>query len=69
MALLSSLIPGGDFGGGSNARKRDPGRLVIPVGSRRDQELIVITKKNGATESRVVTQCRFVRLHGAEGWR
>src|SRR5437762_10361713 len=48
---------------------RDPGRLVIPVGSRHDQELMVITKKDGATESRVVTQCRFVPLRGAEGWR
>jgi len=51
------------------AQLRDPGRLVIPVGSRHDQELMVITKKDGATESRVVTQCRFVPLRGAEGWR
>jgi protein-L-isoaspartate(D-aspartate) O-methyltransferase len=51
------------------AQLRDPGKLVIPVGTRRDQSLMVVTKKGGATESRVVTQCRFVPLRGNEGWR
>ena len=51
------------------AQLRDPGKLVIPVGTRRDQSLMVVTKKDGATESRVVTQCRFVPLRGNEGWR
>ena len=48
---------------------RESGRLVIPVGTRRDQSLMIITKKKGATNSRAVTQCRFVPLRGAEGWR
>jgi protein-L-isoaspartate(D-aspartate) O-methyltransferase len=48
---------------------RDSGRLVIPVGTRKDQWLMIITKEDGAAESRVVTQCRFVPLRGAEGWR
>jgi len=48
---------------------RDSGRLVIPVGTRKDQSLMIITKKKGATDSRAVTQCRFVPLRGAEGWR
>jgi protein-L-isoaspartate(D-aspartate) O-methyltransferase len=48
---------------------RDSGRLVIPVGTRKDQSLTIVTKKNGATSSRVATQCRFVPLRGNEGWR
>jgi len=48
---------------------RDSGRLVIPVGTRKDQSLMIVTKKKGATDSRAVTQCRFVPLRGAEGWR
>jgi protein-L-isoaspartate(D-aspartate) O-methyltransferase len=46
----------------------DPGRLVIPVGEREDQELRVVTRRAGRTESRVATQCRFVPLRGGEGW-
>jgi protein-L-isoaspartate(D-aspartate) O-methyltransferase len=48
---------------------KDPGRLVIPVGERSDQELRIIQKRNGHTESRVATLCRFVPLRGGEGWR
>jgi protein-L-isoaspartate(D-aspartate) O-methyltransferase len=48
---------------------RDSGRLVIPVGTRHDQSLMIVTKKNGAPNSRKATQCRFVPLRGAEGWR
>ena len=47
----------------------DPGRLVIPVGERSDQELRIIRKLNGQTESRVATLCRFVPLRGGEGWQ
>lgn len=46
----------------------DPGRLIIPVGSRADQELLVITKVDGRVESHVSTSCRFVPLRGGEGW-
>jgi protein-L-isoaspartate(D-aspartate) O-methyltransferase len=45
------------------------GRVVIPVGTRKDQSLMIITKKDGATRSRVSTQCRFVPLRGNEGWK
>jgi len=48
---------------------RDPGVLVIPVGSRENQELRVITKRAGRIESRIATLCRFVLLRGGEGWR
>jgi protein-L-isoaspartate(D-aspartate) O-methyltransferase len=48
---------------------RDPGRLVIPVGTRQDQSLTVVSKRDGAIESRVAGQCRFVLLRGNDGWR
>jgi protein-L-isoaspartate(D-aspartate) O-methyltransferase len=51
------------------AQLNDPGRLVIPVGSRDDQELRVVTKRGGRMEQRVPTLCQFVPLRGAEGWR
>jgi protein-L-isoaspartate(D-aspartate) O-methyltransferase len=47
----------------------DPGRMVIPVGTRDDQELRVLTKRGGQIEQRVPTLCQFVPLRGAEGWR
>ena len=47
----------------------DPGLLVIPVGERDDQELRVISKRNGRIDHRVPTLCRFVPLRGGEGWR
>jgi len=47
----------------------DPGRLVIPVGDRDEQDLRLVTKGDGKIHSRVVTQCRFVPLRGGEGWR
>lgn len=48
---------------------KDPGRLVIPVGEWEDQELRVVTKRDGQIETRVATLCRFVPLRGGEGWR
>jgi protein-L-isoaspartate(D-aspartate) O-methyltransferase len=51
------------------AQLKDPGRLVIPVGSFWDQELRVITKRDGATQSRLATYCRFVPLRGGSGWK
>jgi len=47
----------------------DPGVLVIPVGAMDDQELRVITLRDGHVESRVPTLCRFVPLRGGEGWK
>jgi protein-L-isoaspartate(D-aspartate) O-methyltransferase len=47
---------------------KDPAKLVIPVGDRGDQELRVITKRNGRIDYRVATICRFVPLRGGEGW-
>jgi protein-L-isoaspartate(D-aspartate) O-methyltransferase len=47
---------------------RDPGRLVIPVGSMWDQELRIMAKSQGALHTRTATLCRFVPLRGAAGW-
>ncbi|MGA3044471.1 MAG: protein-L-isoaspartate(D-aspartate) O-methyltransferase [Bryobacteraceae bacterium] len=51
------------------AQLGDPGRLVIPVGDRYNQELRVIEKVGGVTHERVATFCRFVPLRGDGGWR
>jgi len=51
------------------AQLSDPGRLVIPVGDRRDQELLVIAKSEGVIHERIATFCRFVPLRGDGGWR
>ncbi len=47
---------------------RDPGALVIPAGSIWEQELRVVSRRQGVTHSRVATYCRFVPLRGAGGW-
>lgn len=46
----------------------DPGRLVIPVGEDDDQELRLVSKRQGRIDYRVATLCRFVPLRGGEGW-
>ena len=47
----------------------DPGMLVIPVGAMDDQELRVVTLRDGRIDCRVPTLCRFVPLRGGEGWQ
>ncbi|MBZ5671801.1 MAG: protein-L-isoaspartate(D-aspartate) O-methyltransferase [Acidobacteriia bacterium] len=47
---------------------RERGRLVIPVGSRQNQELVQARKENGELKSRVLFDCRFVPLLGRYGW-
>jgi protein-L-isoaspartate(D-aspartate) O-methyltransferase len=46
----------------------DGGRLVIPVGSRRNQDLRVVTRHGDDVEERSHGPCVFVLLIGAEGW-
>ena len=48
---------------------RDPGWLVVPVGSLDDQELRVVRKERGRIDYSVRTYCRFVPLRGGEGWQ
>lgn len=47
----------------------DPGRLLIPVGTRDQQELILVRKEGGAVrEEPLRTPCTFVPLLGRFGW-
>ncbi len=45
------------------------GRMVIPVGSRRIQELVLVTQLPEGTALRRLGECRFVPLIGVEAWR
>ncbi|MGH9715021.1 MAG: protein-L-isoaspartate(D-aspartate) O-methyltransferase [Candidatus Acidiferrales bacterium] len=47
----------------------DGGRLVIPVGSADQQELLRIVKRGGTTSQQSLFACRFVPLLGRHGWR
>ena len=45
------------------------GRLVIPIGPHKNQELRLVGKTQGRIESRIVTRCSFVPLNGEQGWK
>ena len=45
------------------------GRLVIPVGGSKHQELLRIVKREGRMIERSLYSCRFVPLLGRYGWR
>lgn len=44
------------------------GRLVVPRGSRRGQELVLVTKTRSGPREHVSVPCRFVPLVGDEGF-
>jgi len=44
------------------------GRLLIPVGDREEQKLIVAQRKNGQIEQHDIAPVRFVPLLGSYGW-
>ena len=44
------------------------GRLVIPVGSQENQELLQARKESGVLHCRALFDCRFVPLLGRYGW-
>ncbi len=44
------------------------GRLVIPVGSRGEQTLVVLTRRGESLERTDLLPVRFVPLLGAQGW-
>lgn len=48
---------------------RDGGRLVIPVGGRFSQELLVIRRAGDNFSVRDAGGCRFVLLAGKHGWK
>jgi protein-L-isoaspartate(D-aspartate) O-methyltransferase len=44
------------------------GRLLIPIGDREEQKLIVAERKNGQVEAHDIAAVRFVPLLGSHGW-
>lgn len=46
----------------------EDGRLVIPVGSRWDQELILVTRQKDKIAREYLVPCRFVPLIGEGAW-
>ena len=46
---------------------REGGRMVIPVGESRVQELVVLTKRNGRLERQEIIPVRFVPMVDAKG--
>ena len=50
------------------AQLADPGRMVIPVGSREMQELQVVKKLDGEIFIQTIELVRFVNLIGNHGW-
>ena len=47
----------------------DGGRLLVPIGQREEQTLVVITRRGDAFEQRSIAPVRFVPLLGAHGWQ
>ncbi|MFQ5673970.1 MAG: protein-L-isoaspartate(D-aspartate) O-methyltransferase [Nitrospinales bacterium] len=48
---------------------KDGGRLVAPVGDDPERQQLILLSKNGTrTTSRVIGDCKFVRLIGKYGW-
>jgi protein-L-isoaspartate(D-aspartate) O-methyltransferase len=50
------------------AQLADGGRLLIPVGDRDEQKLVLIRNINGKVEQQEVAPVRFVPLVGSHGW-
>ncbi len=50
------------------AQLADAGRLVIPVGDRTTQELVVVTRVGGSIQTQRLGPVRFVPLLGEQAW-
>jgi protein-L-isoaspartate(D-aspartate) O-methyltransferase len=46
----------------------DGGRLLVPVGDRAEQKLVVVRRKGDTFETQEVAPVRFVPLVGSHGW-
>lgn len=51
------------------AQLADPGVLVMPVGEKGEQRLVVVTRREGELQEQVLDSVRFVNLIGDHGWR
>ncbi len=51
------------------AQLADPGIMVLPVGDRQGQELVVISKSQGQIKHSTIELVRFVPLIGEQGWQ
>lgn len=47
----------------------DGGRMVLPVGDRGEQMLVLVTRRGDVFERRDIAPVRFVPLVGSHGWR
>jgi len=47
---------------------KDGGRIVIPVGPRNSQELLVVTRRGDRVARKSLGGCRFVPLIGSQAW-
>jgi protein-L-isoaspartate(D-aspartate) O-methyltransferase len=47
----------------------DSGRMVIPVGDRTSQQLVVVTREKGIVSKEYLEKVRFVSLIGSQGWQ
>ena len=50
------------------AQIAEGGRLLVPVGTREDQQLVMYSRVNGQLERREIGPVRFVPLVGHHGW-
>ncbi|MEN8140070.1 MAG: protein-L-isoaspartate(D-aspartate) O-methyltransferase [Thermodesulfobacteriota bacterium] len=46
----------------------DPGRLVMPIGDRGTQKLVLLEKRDGELSRQTLEFVRFVSLIGSHGW-
>jgi protein-L-isoaspartate(D-aspartate) O-methyltransferase len=44
------------------------GRMLVPVGSKEEQTLKLVTRRGVSVETRDVAPVRFVPLYGTQGW-
>lgn len=45
------------------------GRMIIPIGPRDNQDLVLIQRSRDTVHSTILEPCRFVPLLGAHGWK
>jgi protein-L-isoaspartate(D-aspartate) O-methyltransferase len=44
------------------------GRMLVPIGSKEEQVLTLVSRRGGKIETRDVAPVRFVPLYGTQGW-